>query len=135
MVANGDVAISFDQEYQVRILDAGKYEATQRLQQNCVTLTTKVEQLSGLVKTYLKILDKQADNIEIEKLKAISVRNAVATLEEDKKRKAKDVLTQLHDKQQQLERLNIQEASLLRARQDQDALIAKLTDSISYGSD
>ncbi|KAL3157390.1 hypothetical protein ABBQ32_011867, partial [Trebouxia sp. C0010 RCD-2024] len=46
-------------EYQVRVLDAGKYEATQRLQHNCVTLTTKVEQLSGLVKTYLKILDKQ----------------------------------------------------------------------------
>ena len=47
------------QEYQVRILDAGKYEATQRLQQNCVTLTSKVEQLNGLVKTYLEVLDKQ----------------------------------------------------------------------------
>ena len=32
-------------------------------------------------------------------------------------------------------RLNIQEASLLRARQDQEALIAKLTDSTAYGSD
>lgn len=91
-------------------MDAGKYEATQRLQQNCVTLTSKVEQLNGLVQTYLKILDKQvlqmltpmfhnwahchvidlqvlcwhvqADKIEIEKLKAICVRNAVATLEE-----------------------------------------------------
>ncbi|KAL3157389.1 hypothetical protein ABBQ32_011866 [Trebouxia sp. C0010 RCD-2024] len=57
------------------------------------------------------------------------------TCMQDKKRKANDVLTQLDDKQQQLERLNIQEASLLRARQDQEALIAKLTDSISYGSD
>lgn len=135
MAANGEVAISFDQEYQVRILDAGKYEATQRLQQNCVTLTSKVEQLNGLVQTYLKILDKQADKIEIEKLKAICVRNAVATLEEDRKRRAKDVLTQLDDKQQQLERLNIQEASLLRARQDQEALIAKLTDSTAHVSD
>ena len=98
------------QEYQVRILDAVKYEATQRLQQNCLTLISKVEQLNGLVQTYLKILDKQvcsavsmfcsctlhtmdplqglvrplpqADKIEIEKLKAICVRNAVATLEE-----------------------------------------------------
>ena len=96
MVANNDVAISFDQagnnppllisaldlpcnwlaalvvrqfdlsytcckmqEYQVRILDADKYEATQRLQQNCVTLTSKVDQLNGLVKTYLEVLDKQ----------------------------------------------------------------------------
>lgn len=71
----------------------------------------------------------QADKIEIEKLKAIGVRNAVATLEEvrlteyrqhtvaswlmpdvqlssmqDKKRKSKEMLTQLDDKQQQLER-------------------------------
>ena len=48
------------QEYQVRILDADKCEATQRLQQGCATLSSKVEQLNGLVKTYLEILDKQA---------------------------------------------------------------------------
>jgi len=92
----------------VRVLDAHKYEATQRLQQGCATLTDKVEQLNGLVRTYLDILDKQvgstnvsavrqystfwhtaahvqclqAGKIEIEKLKAIGVRNAVATLEE-----------------------------------------------------
>lgn len=94
------------QEYQVRILDASKYEATQRLQQNCATFVSKVEQLNSLVKTYLEILDKQvllhwlrhtlsrtihcksvlvtaeAEKIEIEKLKAVGVRNAVATLEE-----------------------------------------------------
>lgn len=72
----------------------------------------------------------QADKIEMEKLKAIGVRNAVATLEEvcctesimgsvllqsdtgrhsgsdmqDRKRKSKEALTQLDDKQQQLER-------------------------------
>jgi len=92
----------------VRVLDAHKYEATQRLQQGCATLTDKVEQLNGLVRTYLDTLDKQvgstnvsavrqystfwhtaahvqclqAGKIEIEKLKAVGVRNAVATLEE-----------------------------------------------------
>lgn len=43
----------------MRVLDAHKYEATQRLQQSCVTLTDKVEQLNGLVRTYLDVLDKQ----------------------------------------------------------------------------
>ena len=91
----------------MRILDADKHAATQRLQQGCTTLADKVEQLNGLVGTYLEILDKQvcqispssvsqrlaccvaahilllqAGKIEVEKLKAIGVRNAVATLEE-----------------------------------------------------
>ena len=43
----------------MRILDAGKYEAAQRLQQGCAALTNKVEQLNGLVLTYLEILGKQ----------------------------------------------------------------------------
>ena len=43
----------------MRVLDAHKYEATQRLQQGCATLTDKVEQLNGLVRAYLDILDKQ----------------------------------------------------------------------------
>lgn len=51
------------QAYQVRVLDAGKYEATQQLQQNCATLTSKIDQLSGLVKTYLEVLDKQASQM------------------------------------------------------------------------
>ena len=94
----------------MRVLDTHKYQATQRLQQGCATLTDKVEQLNGLVRTYLDILDKQvgstrvsavspystfwrtathiqylqAGKIETEKLKAIGVRNAVATLEEVK---------------------------------------------------
>lgn len=135
MATDSGVGICFDREYQVRILDADKCEATQRLQQGCATLSSKVEQLNGLVKTYLEILDKQAGKIETEKLKAIGVRNAVATIEEDRKRKSKELLTQLDDRQQQLERLNIQEASLLRARHDQEVVIAKLTDSNAHGTD
>ncbi len=44
----------------MRVLDANKYEATQRLQQESATFIKKVEQLNGLVRTYLEILDKQA---------------------------------------------------------------------------
>lgn len=50
----------FSQAYQVRVLDSSKYEATQRLQHDCTTLTSKIEQLNGLVRTYLEVLDKQA---------------------------------------------------------------------------
>ena len=53
------------QEYQVRVLDAHKYEATQRLQQGCAILTDKVEQLNGLVRTYLDILDKQVGSTNV----------------------------------------------------------------------
>ena len=52
--------MAFAQAYQVRVLDSSKYEATQRLQQDCTTLTSKIEQLNGLVKTYLEVLDRQA---------------------------------------------------------------------------
>lgn len=135
MATDGDVGICFDQDYQVRVLDAHKYEATQRLQQGCVTLTDKVEQLNGLVRKYLDVLDKQAGKIETEKLKAIGVRNAVATLEEDRKCKSKELHTLVDDKQQHIERLNVQEASLMRAKHDQEALIAKLTDSTAHSSD
>ena len=84
---------------------------------------------------------------------------------QDRKRKSKELHTQVDDKQQQLERyyltklcvhsilksvchgitefkavlckhrLNVQEASLMRAKRDQEALIAKLTDSTAHNSD
>ncbi len=84
---------------------------------------------------------------------------------QDRKRKSKELHTQVDDKQQHLERynldklcahsilksayrsiteikavlckrrLNVQEASLMRAKHDQEALIAKLTDSTAHSSD
>ncbi|KAK9817115.1 hypothetical protein WJX72_009751 [[Myrmecia] bisecta] len=129
MVGQVGENISFDENYRIRVLDVDKYNTTKTLQEECGNFSQKIQQLDGMVKTYLEAVDQQAKQIELEKLKAVGLRNAVATLAEDRKRKEKEVERLLADKQQQLERLLAEEQSLLRVKHEQDMLITKVTDS------
>eukprot|EP00891_Asterochloris_glomerata_P007531 jgi/Astpho2/7531/e_gw1.00114.262.1_t len=127
--------ITFDEDYRIRVLDAEHFQATKALQNDCSMFIGKMAELNSLVQTYLEVLDKQAARIEAQKLKAIGARNAAATLEEGRKQREREQQGALRDKQQLLERLLVEEQSLVRARQEQDVLIAQLTDSSSTGVD
>ncbi len=93
----------------------------------------------------------QVERIEREKLRAVGLRNRVAALEEvrrstlssnvnvsplvmpaqERRRKQKDQERLLAERQEELERLQMEELSLSKVMQEQQQLIAKLSDSSS----
>jgi intraflagellar transport protein 20 len=60
------------------------------LQENCNVFVTNIQSLTGLVDKYISQIDQQVEKIEAEKLRAVGLRNRVATLEEERRRKQKE---------------------------------------------
>eukprot|EP00879_Flechtneria_rotunda_P010239 GHRR01010705.1.p2 GENE.GHRR01010705.1~~GHRR01010705.1.p2 ORF type:complete len:132 (+),score=51.42 GHRR01010705.1:495-890(+) len=128
-----DRGIYFDEDNRVRILDVDKYAASQTLQDNCQKFTSNMQQLQDCISKYLSAIDQQVDRIEKEKLKAVGLRNRVAAMHEERRRKQQALQQLLNQKQQELDRLLVEEHSLQKVRADQDNMIVKLTDASSSG--
>ena len=84
-----NVAISFDDEFKVRVLDADKFKQTQELEQECTqfvnskwelhwillrdslfaSIPLEIQDFNSTVRNLVEILDVQAKKIEVEKLK------------------------------------------------------------------
>jgi intraflagellar transport protein 20 len=90
-----------------------------------------VSQLNDIVKETVESVDRQAARTEREKLRAVGKRNQVAADAEQRRRKKAELASLRLEKQAELDRLQAEYDSLLRVRQEQEALIAKLSDSSS----
>ncbi|GHP11814.1 hypothetical protein PPROV_001054100 [Pycnococcus provasolii] len=155
--SGGGGAISFDDNFHIRVLDAEKFKQTRDLQESSTAFSKKVTELSDAVSRVLTAVDTQASRIEKEKLRAVGARikaNAEADLTSTSKpadavfvsyydtthksnahnstqlvpgRRAKDERQLLSERREELERLNTEYESLCRVKQDQQRLIAKLS--------
>ncbi|KAI8477087.1 MAG: intraflagellar transport particle protein 20 [Monoraphidium minutum] len=125
----GDAGVYFDEDCRVRILDVDSYRTTKSLQDDCSVLVSSVDQLQDLAGKYLAVIDQQAERIEAEKLRAVGLRNRVAALHEERRRKRQELTQQLQERQDALDRLAAEEESLRRVRQEQELMIAKLSDA------
>ena len=128
-VIMGDV--TFDENNRVRVLAQDKYDKTLALADSATEFCTKVSQLNDIVKETVESVDRQAARTEREKLRAGGKRNQVAADAEQRRRKKAELASLRLEKQAELDRLQAEYDSLLRVRQEQEALIAKLSDSSS----
>ncbi|GIL45489.1 hypothetical protein Vafri_2714 [Volvox africanus] len=126
-----DRGVYFDEDFHVRILDVDKYNSSKSLQDNTNVFINNIQNLQSLVEKYVSAIDQQVEKLEAEKLKAIGLRNKVAALSEERKRKQKEQERLLAEKMEELERLQMEEQSLIKVKGDQEILIQKLTDSSS----
>ncbi|EFJ49364.1 intraflagellar transport protein IFT20 [Volvox carteri f. nagariensis] len=126
-----DRGVYFDEDFHVRILDVDKYTASKSLQDNTNVFISNINNLQSLVEKYVSAIDQQVERLEAEKLKAIGLRNKVAALSEERKRKQKEQERMLGEKREELERLQMEEQSLIKVMGEQEILIQKLTDSSS----
>lgn len=124
-----DCRISFDEDFRVRVFDLKQLGASEDLRSNCTNFLDKAGQLQDSVKHCLNTIDTQAAKVEKEKLKAIGLRNRAAALEEETSRKKKEARLILCEKQEELERLQAEEHSILKLRQEQELTISKLSDA------
>ncbi|PNW86521.1 hypothetical protein CHLRE_02g089950v5 [Chlamydomonas reinhardtii] len=126
-----DRGVYFDEDFHVRILDVDKYNASKSLQDNTNVFINNIQNMQGLVDKYVSAIDQQVERLEAEKLKAIGLRNRVAALSEERKRKQKEQERMLAEKQEELERLQMEEQSLIKVKGEQELMIQKLSDSSS----
>ncbi|GLC34616.1 hypothetical protein PLESTB_001242000 [Pleodorina starrii] len=126
-----DRGVYFDEDFHVRILDVDKYNQSKSLQDNTNVFVNNIQNLQSLVEKYVSAIDQQVERLEAEKLKAIGLRNKVAALSEERRRKQKEQERMLAEKMEELERLQMEEQSLIKVKGEQEILVQKLTDSSS----
>uniref|UniRef100_A0A6T7WUZ9 Intraflagellar transport protein 20 n=1 Tax=Pyramimonas obovata TaxID=1411642 RepID=A0A6T7WUZ9_9CHLO len=121
--------ITFDELYRVRVLDPDRYAQTEQLKDECSSFTDKIQTLNSVVKTLVDAVDAQAEKIDDEKLRAVGMRNKAAAEVEVRRRKKKEMKQMMIEKQEELERLNGEYESLVKVKQEQELMIAKLSSS------
>jgi len=120
-------AITFDDECNIRVLEASKFEKTKTLGETCKSFVGKLGDFSGTIQTLVDVLDASSSKIEAEKLRAIGQRNRVETEPENRKRKQRVLLALIQEHQAELERAEAQYQSLVKLETDQRALVERLS--------
>mmetsp|Transcript_43558 Transcript_43558/g.72578 ORF Transcript_43558/g.72578 Transcript_43558/m.72578 type:complete len:133 (-) Transcript_43558:1580-1978(-) len=121
--------ITFDELYRIRVLDPDRYSQTEQLKEECGAFTEKIQTLNSVVKTLVDAVDAQSEKINDEKLRAVGMRNKAAAEVEVRRRKKKETKMMMLEKQEELERLNIEHDSLMKVKAEQELVIAKLSNS------
>ena len=114
------------QNYNIRVLEVEKFEATRALHDECQKFTGRVGELAEVVGKIAKRVEGEAQKIEREKLKAVGMRNRLATEAEQARTAELEQRGLLAEKQEELERLTLEHESLARVRNEQEPLIARL---------
>ena len=120
------VAVSFDDDYQIRVLDMDKFKHTEELSEDCNVFVTKIQDFNSTVHTLVEVLDAHAQRIDTEKLKAIGQRNRATAEVENRERHQKAMQALINEKMAELDRYSRQYQSLQRVEAEQRALIDKL---------
>ena len=108
------------------MLEVEKFEATRALHDECQKFTGRVGELAEVVGKIAKRVEGEAQKIEREKLKAVGMRNRLATEAEQARTAELEQRGLLAEKQEELERLTLEHESLARVRNEQELLIARL---------
>lgn len=118
--------ISFDEQNQIRVLDAHKFQQVEELEKECGSFTSKCESFAKTVQTLVEVLDSQAARIEREKLKALGQRNKAEMETETRRRQQQQIRALISSKEQELERLTNYYTSLEKVEREQKSLIERL---------
>lgn len=118
--------ITFDDEYRIRVLDAEKYEASKSFRDNCAVFGSRVDTVKDMAQQYAQVLQKAAKSVEVEKLRAIGMRNRVAALREERESSKTEIDSVQAEKQSTLDRLTEEAQSLQLIVDEQEAQLARL---------
>ncbi|KAL2631410.1 hypothetical protein R1flu_016096 [Riccia fluitans] len=123
------VQVLFDDSFRLRVLHPDLHANSRAVETTCKNFRSKLQQFHNLVKNLLAHMDEQTQRIETAKLQAIGTRNMVSIEVETRSEKLRDQKNVIANKQEQLERLNAELKSLVMVKQEQEVLIAHLSDS------
>eukprot|EP01116_Phalansterium_solitarium_P017911 TRINITY_DN4553_c0_g1_i2.p1 TRINITY_DN4553_c0_g1~~TRINITY_DN4553_c0_g1_i2.p1 ORF type:complete len:129 (-),score=37.93 TRINITY_DN4553_c0_g1_i2:157-543(-) len=121
--------VTFDSHYEIRVLEQEKYEEALKLKDNCKSFVEKTEKFTGIVNSFMEVVDSKGAVIEIEKLRAIGLRNQVESEADLRKRKQRELEALINEKKAELDRYMKQLDSISRVEQEQKILLEKLSNN------
>eukprot|EP00753_Platysulcus_tardus_P002567 PLAT11676.1.p2 GENE.PLAT11676.1~~PLAT11676.1.p2 ORF type:complete len:131 (+),score=80.25 PLAT11676.1:106-498(+) len=128
-MSSDDVAISFDDDCRVRVLDAERFKHTEELGTECKSFVKKLSDFHRVVTGITEAMDSSAKKIEDAKLKAIGLRNKVESEVEQRRRKQADLQRLLVERMHELDRITKEHDALVRMEAEQRARLEKLTNN------
>eukprot|EP00344_Euplotes_crassus_P006720 CAMPEP_0197004196 /NCGR_PEP_ID=MMETSP1380-20130617/20149_1 /TAXON_ID=5936 /ORGANISM="Euplotes crassus, Strain CT5" /LENGTH=131 /DNA_ID=CAMNT_0042422913 /DNA_START=15 /DNA_END=410 /DNA_ORIENTATION=- len=123
------INITFDENNQIRVLEADKYRESENLKGECMDFLKKIVTFNDNVEQLIVILDEQAKKIEEQKLKAVGARNRIEGEEDNCRKKEQELKTLINERKMELGRLISEHESLKKIEQEQKNLIDKLSNN------
>ena len=123
------INITFDENNQIRVLEAEKYRESESLKGDCIDFLKKIVTFKENVEQLILILDDQAKKIEEQKLKAVGARNKVESEEDNLRKKEQELKTLINERKMELGRLISENESLKKIELEQKNLIDKLSNN------
>ncbi|GJQ75629.1 hypothetical protein Trydic_g17707 [Trypoxylus dichotomus] len=119
--------IFFDEVDKVRILDPIASKQTNDLKDECKIYIEKINEFQKISNGFITIVDKLAQEVEKQKIKAIGARNILQTMEKQKDLNHQQLQALISEKMMQLERLKVLYNSLQKTEMEQNEIINRLT--------
>ena len=116
-------------KFQLRVLDRLKNEKTTNLSVDSASFAEKIETLSSTAEKVVHIIERYAKRIEVQKMKAIGVRNLVEGEIENRRTSKLALQSQLTEKMAEVERVTALYDSLVKMEAEQKATIEKLSNN------
>ena len=115
--------------FQLRVLDRMKNERTNSLAGESASFGDKIDTLSSTSAKVVDIIERYAKRIEVQKMKAIGVRNLVEGEIENRKTNKLALQSQIEEKTAEMERVKAFYDSLVLMEAEQRATIEKLSNN------
>ncbi|KAJ3063541.1 Intraflagellar transport protein 20 [Podochytrium sp. JEL0797] len=122
-----DLGVTFDEFSKIRILPSDQFEASENLKDECKEFTQKIEDFNSIAQVFLEMLKAKAEQIEIEKLKAIGLRNRVESELDNRKSKRLQIQLLIKERHAEMHRLKTQSDSLENVALEQQRFIEQLS--------
>ncbi|KAI8917042.1 intraflagellar transport protein 20 [Powellomyces hirtus] len=124
---NNQPLVIFDEFSKLRILDPQQFEASEQLKEECKDFTQRTSTFNEIIQMFMKMMEEKAGQIELEKLKAIGLRNRAEHEADQRKKKYAQLQALIKERQAELDRLTLQADSLQKVQQEQVSLIDSMS--------
>lgn len=115
--------IFFDDVSKVRVLQPEVGQQTGELKSECKDFVDKISDFQKIVTSFIEMVDKLAQQVENEKMKAIGARNSLKSITKKREAKQQQLKALIAEKQTQLERYRLQYEILLKQEAEQNEFI------------
>ncbi|KAJ3019244.1 Intraflagellar transport protein 20 [Thoreauomyces humboldtii] len=119
--------VTFDEFSKLRILEPAQFEASEQLKEECKDFVQRTSTFNEIIQMFMSMMEEKATQIELEKLKAIGLRNRAEREAGRRKRANAQINALCKERRAELDRLTAQADSLQKVQQEQVALIESMS--------
>ncbi|XP_033117698.1 intraflagellar transport protein 20 homolog [Anneissia japonica] len=115
--------LHFDELNKIRVLEPDVQQQTVELKDECKNFVEKIDGFQKIVGGFIMMMDKLANEVEKEKMKAIGSRNLLKSIAKQRQAQQQQLHALIAEKKMQLERYRMQYAALQKEEAEQNEFI------------